>query len=70
MRFVSWLLVAGAIFGDVGVSLLVVGASFGDVGVSLFMAGALFGDVGVSLSVARLTWRCWNVTFRSRCNTC
>ena len=42
MRFASWLLVAGAIFGDVGISLLVAGASFGDVGVSLFMAGALY----------------------------
>ena len=43
---------AGAVFGDVGVSLFVAGAAFGDVGVSLFVAGAVFGDVGVSLFVA------------------
>ena len=43
---------AGAVFGDVGVSLFVAGAAFGDVGVSLFVAGALFGDLGVSLFVA------------------
>ena len=29
---------AGAIFGDVGVSLFVAGAAFGDVAVSLFVA--------------------------------
>ena len=43
---------AGAVFGDVGVSLFVAGAAFGDVGVSLFVAGAVFGDLGVSLFVA------------------
>ena len=30
----------------------VAGAAFGDVGVSLFVAGAIFGDVGMSLFVA------------------
>ena len=43
---------AGAVFGDVGVSLFVAGAAFGDVGVSLFVAGAVFGDLGVSVFVA------------------
>ena len=43
---------AGAIFGDVGVSLFVAGAAFGDVAVSLFVARAVFGDLGVSLFVA------------------
>ena len=41
---------AGAVFGDVGVSLFVV--AFGDVAVALLAAGATFGDVGVSLFVA------------------
>ena len=44
--------VAGAILGDVGVSLFVAGAIFGTVAVSLFVAGAAFGDLGVSLFVA------------------
>ena len=44
--------VAGAVFGDLGVSLFVAGAVFGDLGVSLFVAGAALGDVGVSLLVA------------------
>ena len=42
---------AGAVFGDVGVSLFVV--AFGDVAVALLAAGATFGDVG-------------SVTFRGR----
>ena len=32
---------AGAVFGDVGVSPFVAGAAFGDVGVSFFVAGAV-----------------------------
>jgi len=43
---------AGAIFGNVGVSLFVAGAAFGDVAALLFVAGATFGDVGVSLFVS------------------
>ena len=43
---------AGAVFGDAGVSLFVAGAAFGDVEMSLFVAGAVFGDVGVPLFVA------------------
>ena len=40
------LFVAGAAFGDVGVSLFS-GAAFGDVGVSLFVAGPAFGEIWV-----------------------
>ena len=46
------LFVAGAIFGEVHVSLFVAGAVFGEVQVSLFVAGAVFGEVAVSLFVA------------------
>ena len=46
------LFVAGAAFGDVGLSLFLAGATFGDVGALLFVAGAVFGDVGVPLFVA------------------
>ena len=38
---------AGAIFGDFGVSLFVAGAAFGDVAVSFFVAGAAFCEIGV-----------------------
>ena len=40
-------ILAGAVFGDLGVSLFVAGAAFGDVGVSLFVAGAVFGEIWV-----------------------
>ena len=43
---------AGAVFGDLGVSLFVAGAAFGDLGVPFFVAGAVFGDVAASLLVA------------------
>ena len=36
---------AGAVFGDLGVSLFVAGAAFGDVGASLFVAGTVFGEI-------------------------
>ena len=36
---------AGALFGDVQVSLFVAGAVFGEVEVSLFVAGAVFGEI-------------------------
>ena len=42
---------AGAIFGDAGVSLFLDGAIFGVVAASLFVARAIFGDVAVSLFV-------------------
>ena len=44
---------AGAAFGDVGVSLFVAGAVFGDVGVSLFVAGAVFGEIWVDSRSAK-----------------
>ena len=37
--------VAGAVFGEVAVSLFVAGAVFGEVAVSLFVAGAVFGEI-------------------------
>ena len=43
---------AGAAFGDLGVSLFLASAIFGDLGMSLCLAGAIFGDLGVSLFVA------------------
>ena len=36
---------AGAVFGDVELSLCVAGAVFGDVELSLFVAGAVFGEI-------------------------
>ena len=36
---------AGALFGDVQVSLFVAGAVFGEVEVSLFVVGAVFGEI-------------------------
>ena len=38
---------AGAIFGNVGVSLFVAGAAFADVGASHVVAGAVFGEIWV-----------------------
>ena len=46
------LFVAGAVFGEVQVSLFVAGALFGEVEVLLFVAGAVFGEVQLSLFVA------------------
>ena len=46
------LFVAGAVLGEVQVSLFVAGAVLGEVQVSLFVAGALLGEVQVSLFVA------------------
>ena len=46
------LIVAGAILGEVQVSLFVAGAVFGEVQVSIFVAGAILGEVQVSLFVA------------------
>ena len=43
---------AGAVFGEVRVSLFVAGAVFGEVRVSLFVAGAVFCEVRGSLFVA------------------
>ena len=59
------LFVAGAAFGDLGVSLFVAGAAVGDVGVSLFVlfvAGAVFGQIWVdSPSV-----KCCNFQYKMR----
>ena len=46
------LFVAGAVFGEVQVSIFVAGAMLGEVQVSLFVAGAVFGEVQGSLYVA------------------
>ena len=46
--------VAGAVFGDLGVSLFVAGAVFGDLGASLFVAGAVFGEIWVDSRSAKL----------------
>ena len=44
---------AGAVFGDLGVSLFVAGAAFGDVGVPLFVAGTVFGEIWVGSRSAK-----------------
>ena len=44
---------AGAAFGDLGVSLFVAGALFGDLGVSHFVAGAVFGEIWVGSRSAK-----------------
>jgi len=46
------LFVAGAVLGEVPVSLFVAGAALGEVPLSLFVAGAVLGEVKVSLFVA------------------
>ena len=43
---------AGAVFGEVELSLLVAGAVFSEVQMSLSLAGAIFGEVQVPLFVA------------------
>ena len=45
--------VAGAIFGDLGVSLFVAGAALGDVGVPLLLAGTIFGEIWVDSRSAK-----------------
>ena len=59
---------AGALFGDVQVSLFVADALFGDVQVSLFVAGAVFGEVEVSLFVAGAVFgEIWNDSRSAKC---
>ena len=59
---------AGALFGEVQVSLFVAGAVFGEVQVSLFVAGAVFGDLGVSLFVAGAVFgEIWNDSRSAKC---
>ena len=59
---------AGAVFGEVEVSLFVAGAVFGEVEVSLFVAGAAFGEVQVSLFVAGAVFgEIWNDSRSAKC---
>ena len=59
---------AGAVFGEVEVSLFVAGAVFGEVEVSLFVAGAVFGEVQVSLFVAGAVFgEIWNDSRSAKC---
>ena len=59
---------AGAVFGEVEVSLFVAGAVFGEVQVSLFVAGAVFGEVRVSLFVAGAVFgEIWNDSRSAKC---
>ena len=53
---------AGAVFGDLGMSLFVAGAAFGDVGVSLFVVGAVFGEIWVDSRSAK----CCNFQYKMR----
>ena len=53
---------AGAVFGDVGVSLFVADAAFGDVGMSLFVAGTVFGEIWVDSRSAK----CCNFQYNLR----
>ena len=53
---------AGAVFGDVGVSLFVAGAAFGDVGVSLVVAGTVFGEIWVDSR----SEKCCNFQYKMR----
>ena len=62
------LFVAGAVFGEVRVSLFVAGAILGEVQVSLFVAGAVFGEVQVSLFVAgAVCGEIWNDSRSAKC---
>ena len=52
---------AGAILGEVQVSLFVACAVFGEVQVTIFVAGAIVGEVQVSLFVAGAVFgEIWN----------
>ena len=59
---------AGAVFGEVQVSLFVAGAVFCEVQVSLFVAGAVFREVQVSLFVAGAVFgEIWNDSQSAKC---
>ena len=59
---------AGALFGEVEVSLFVAGAAFGEVEVSFFVAGAVFADVELSLFVAgAVSGEIWNDSRSAKC---
>ena len=60
--------VAGAVLGEVEVSLFVVGAVLGEVQVSLFVVGAVLGEVEVSLCVAgAVLGEIWKDSLSSKC---
>ena len=62
------LFVAGAVFGEVQVSFFAAGARLGEVQVSLFVAGAVFGEVQVSLFVAGAVFgEIWNDSRSAKC---
>ena len=62
------LFVPGAAFGEVELSLFVPGAAFGEVELSLFVAGAVFGEVDVSLFVAGAVFgEIWNGSRSAKC---
>ena len=62
------LCVAGAVLGEVQVSLFVVGAVFGEVQVSLFVVGAVLGEVQVSLFVVGAVFgEIWKDRMSSKC---
>ena len=58
---------AGAVFGDLRVSLFVAGAAFGDLGVSLFVAGAVFGDLGVTFVAGAVFGEIWVDSRSAKC---
>ena len=59
---------AGAIFGDVQVSLFVAGALIGEVQVSLVVVGAVFGEGQASLFVAGAVFHeMWNDSRSAKC---
>ena len=62
------LVLAGAAFDEVEVSLFVAGAAFGEVQVLLFVAGAALGEVAVSLFVAGAVFgEIWNDSRSAKC---
>ena len=59
---------AGAVLGEVQVSLFVAGEVFYEVQVSLFVAGEVFREVQVSLFVAGAVFgEIWNDSQRAKC---
>ena len=59
---------AGAVLGEVAMTLFVAGAAFGEVQVSLFVAGAALGEVAASLFVAGAVFgEIWNDSRSAKC---
>ena len=62
------LFVAGAVLGEVALSLFVAGAVFGEVQVSFIVAGTVFGEVELSLFVAGAAFgEIWNDGRSAKC---